>query len=821
MNPFSAVRLAALLLTGVLLLRNASAQNLPGWSLVWSDEFTQADGTAPDPAKWGYDIGGNGWGNSELEYYTARTNNVRIEGGQLVIEARAENYQGKDYTSGRILTRDKWSWAYGRFEARIKIPRGQGIWPAFWMLGSNIGSVNWPTCGEIDIMENIGREPNIVHGTIHGPGYSAGNSIGGPCTLPGGGAYADDFHIYAVEWETNRIRWYMDNQLYFTVTPSSLPSGTQWVFTQPQFLLLNLAVGGTWPGYPDGTTVFPQRMTVDYVRVYTRSAIGGCGANVLTNPGFDNGGLGNWSTYGGNTSLETALAHSGANSFKVFGQFTGAENYSGAFQDVACSSGNSYRADAWLLTPSSDKIAGANTAWVEVSFRDAAANILELYRTPLMDANSPAGVWLNLPVTNQVNPANGALIGTTSNLIAPSGTAFVRQQIVFRQLANAGGSVRFDDLNLFQSAGAVPPAVENLSPDGSAPSVDPTNKLSFQATSPCAGIAANAVRVELNGVDVSPLLTLTGSATNWNVSFSGLASNVLYSAAIIVTDVNGLSTSNAWQFNTFSENNVVWEAEDFDYSGGQFIANPVPSSTAKTNSYFGRVGQQNIDKNETSMDGDHLYRASDTVATLLPTDFTRQKYLNAINAGDVNAKDYKVGYFYPGEWLNYTRDFPQGDYYVYGRLAGGAGATALYLDRVSAGQGTSSQTTVRLGTFGFVGNGWQTFDFIPLRDTNGSPVVVSLAGVTTLRVTATGGTDPNYFMLVPTRRPVAAAAARSGGDVHISFSTYAGLNYQVLYKNDLSAPSWLLLAAVVGDGLTKSVLDPLGANMRFYRVVVL
>lgn len=257
-----------MLLLGCGCLLTATAQTLPGWKLVWADEFSQADGGAPDSSKWGYEIGGSGWGNNELEYYTSRTNNARIEHGQLVIEARQENFSGKNYTSARLLTKGKWSWTYGRMEARIQIPRGQGIWPAFWMLGDNIDSVRWPTCGEIDIMENIGAETNIVHGTIHGPGYSDDSAIGGPCKLPGT-AFADDFHVYAVEWETNRIRWFMDGQPYFTATPASLPHGTAWVFHQPQFLIMNLAVGGNWPGKPNSSTAFPQRMLVDYVRVYT------------------------------------------------------------------------------------------------------------------------------------------------------------------------------------------------------------------------------------------------------------------------------------------------------------------------------------------------------------------------------------------------------------------------------------------------------------------------------------------------------------------------------------------------------------------------
>ncbi len=250
---------------------NVTVSNTPplvGWQLVWADEFTQANGTSPDSSKWGYDIGGGGWGNGELQYYTSRTNNVRIENDQLVIEAKAENFGGSSYTSARLLTQNKWSWTYGRMEARIKVPRTQGIWPAFWMLGTNIPSAGWPTCGEIDIMEHIGREPKKVYGTIHGPGYSGGGSVGGSYTFVPD--VADDFRVFAIEWSTNIIRWYVDGIQYFSATPASI-GGNTWVFNQPQFFLLNVAVGGAWPGNPDGTTILPQKMLVDYVRVYTNA----------------------------------------------------------------------------------------------------------------------------------------------------------------------------------------------------------------------------------------------------------------------------------------------------------------------------------------------------------------------------------------------------------------------------------------------------------------------------------------------------------------------------------------------------------------------
>jgi beta-glucanase (GH16 family) len=275
--PFrSSVSLVAALGLGALACGTGSAYG--AWQLVWSDEFNQPDGSSPNPTNWCYDTGGGGWGNNELECYTSRTNNARIVGGQLVIEADQESYGGCSYTSARLLTQGKWSWAYGRFEASIKIPRGQGIWPAFWMLGTNIDSVGWPTCGEIDIMENIGKtsDQGTDHGTIHGPqgggDYNGGSGVGGTYTLPGGADLADDFHIYAVQWTTNQIQWFLDNNQFFTATPASLPSGGTWVFTAPQFFILNVAVGGNWPGNPDGTTVFPQQMLVDYVRVYELTA---------------------------------------------------------------------------------------------------------------------------------------------------------------------------------------------------------------------------------------------------------------------------------------------------------------------------------------------------------------------------------------------------------------------------------------------------------------------------------------------------------------------------------------------------------------------
>jgi beta-glucanase (GH16 family) len=246
------------------------------FTLSWSDEFNGPDGSAPDATKWTYDIGGKGWGNKELESYTRRPQNVQLQGGNLVITAQKETYTGADgvtrsYTSARLKTQGLFSQAYGRFEARVKIPAGQGMWPAFWMLGDTIGSVGWPTCGEIDIMENIGKEPGTVHGSLHGPSTRKRTSdLTAPFRLPAGQNFSDDFHIYAVEWEPSVIRIYVDANLFATFNSSQWPEGGTWVFNQPFFIILNLAVGGDWPGSPDNTTVFPQQMLVDYVRVYSK-----------------------------------------------------------------------------------------------------------------------------------------------------------------------------------------------------------------------------------------------------------------------------------------------------------------------------------------------------------------------------------------------------------------------------------------------------------------------------------------------------------------------------------------------------------------------
>ena len=243
----------------------------PEWKLTWQDEFDGPAGQSPAAANWGYDLGtgGGGWGNNELEFYTARPENVSLDGaGHLVITARKEPYlQGTEYTSARINTRGLFEQDRGRFEARLKLPSGQGLWPAFWLLGADFAATGWPSCGEIDIMECRGQEPASVHGSAHGPGYSGGSALTGQYTLPKAG-FDQDFHLFAVEWSTDRITYLVDGIAYKAIERKDVPASSAWVFTHPFFIILNVAVGGNYVGPPDDTTIFPQTMLVDYVRVY-------------------------------------------------------------------------------------------------------------------------------------------------------------------------------------------------------------------------------------------------------------------------------------------------------------------------------------------------------------------------------------------------------------------------------------------------------------------------------------------------------------------------------------------------------------------------
>jgi beta-glucanase (GH16 family) len=242
--------------------------------LVWSAEFAGPAGAPPDPSKWDIETGGHGWGNEELEYYTARTANVALDGhGHLAITARRENYTGPDgvtreYTSARLQTKGLFSTTYGRIEARIKLPSGRGLWPAFWALGNNLETVGWPASGEIDMMESLGSEPFTFYGSIHGPQQGEPRGYSFTSTHHSSYPLANAFNTYGVEWAPESITFTFDGIAYATRTPAELSPEQQWVFDQPFFLLLNLAVGGNWPGAPSASTHFPATMLVAWVRVY-------------------------------------------------------------------------------------------------------------------------------------------------------------------------------------------------------------------------------------------------------------------------------------------------------------------------------------------------------------------------------------------------------------------------------------------------------------------------------------------------------------------------------------------------------------------------
>lgn len=254
-----------------------SAATSSGWQLIWHDEFEDAPGSKPDERWWTLetlDRDGDGWGNRELQYYI--DHNAYHDGkSHLVIEVRQENpanalcwYGPARYTSARLVTRNKFAFTYGRVEARIQLPSGQGIWPALWMMGQNVDVVEWPMCGEIDIMENIGREPTTIHGSIHGTGYCAGtDGISGTYSLEGA-RFADNFHLFAMEWHPDRFAFFLDGTAYFTVTKAEVEQREEWVFDHPFYLLLNVAVGGNWPGAPDSSSTYPQFLLIDYLRVY-------------------------------------------------------------------------------------------------------------------------------------------------------------------------------------------------------------------------------------------------------------------------------------------------------------------------------------------------------------------------------------------------------------------------------------------------------------------------------------------------------------------------------------------------------------------------
>jgi beta-glucanase (GH16 family) len=249
----------------------------PGqWTVVWQDEFEGPVGSPPDPKRWKHQIGEDMWGNKELEYYTDSANNSALDGdGHLLITALQEAAGSKMYTSARLTTNGLFTRLYGRFEARMRLARGRGLWPAFWMMGDDFDQIGWPTAGEIDVMEQRGSDLGYVWGSLHGPGYSDRLDVFTTRVgrVPEG--VDVDFHVYAVEWDPENVVFLIDDVPYFQLTPARRPSYARWVYDHPFFMIINMAVGGEFAGNPDETTVFPHTIAIDWVRVSARQGDAG------------------------------------------------------------------------------------------------------------------------------------------------------------------------------------------------------------------------------------------------------------------------------------------------------------------------------------------------------------------------------------------------------------------------------------------------------------------------------------------------------------------------------------------------------------------
>lgn len=379
------------------------------------------------------------------------------------------------------------------------------------------------------------------------------------------------------------------------------------------------------------------------------------------------------------------------------------------------------------------------------------------------------------------------------------------------------------------------PRIDSVYPNNLIP-MQSTNTLAFVASSPN-GINTTNIHVTLNGVDISTNLVFTGSSTSWNVNYPGLLPGTAYTAVITITDANSQTRTTTVNFSTaFNPADYTWEAEDFDFdpsqspvpngSGLRYIDNPVPTSSAATNSYFGQIGVLGIDESSIFGDnhpGTYLYRQYDYLATEVTSDETRQKYTDAkLLNNDPTIADYDVNYWATNGWVNYTRTFPTGDFYLYARLSAGNGAFNLQCAQVTGGWGTTTQTNQYLGTFTGTGTSFATWQWVPLVNTNTSqPVVLSLGGTNTFQMTGDYNENANFFQLVPVPQSVSLTASLSGTNIVLSFPTQVGITYTVYYKNNLTDPTWTQLgASVLGDGSIMSVLDGISESHRFYRLTI-
>ena len=500
-------------------------------------------------------------------------------------------------------------------------------------------------------------------------------------------------------------------------------------------------------------------------------------ANLLVNPGFevppsDHVIPTSWSRFEpptaqhfgpvpqlGNFWVEhvTGVPHSGTFYFKEWGaSYNGTNNVAGIYQDFSSGPGSTYQANGWFRTSSGDMLGADCFVWIEVSFLGASSNVLALYKSDNFSAAVGTDTWFQYQVTNACNPAQPvslgdpyfttyAVTGSVSQLVAPAGTTTVRFRFAYLQASSEGGSCFFDDAVLNQISGSIPPVISSLFPQNMI-FVNPSDGISFNVSSPSANTINNSgIHLVLNGNDVSANLVISGSASSKSVTYQGLQSNTVYTASINVTDSANLSAS----ANTYFETTWVgvppvqylWEAEDFDFSSGMYINNPVLCTNGgNANCYFGKVGVQDVDEHKDGTTApNHLYRPDDPIGTVPSGDYGRKDHYLA------GVLDYRIDPLNGGEWLNYTRDFPNGTNWVVGRLTTDIGLSgSLTLSKVNP-----DQTTTDLGVFSVNGGlGWGTYQNVFLLDTNGNRAAVTLNGKTTLRLTSGGNLLPGFFMLV-------------------------------------------------------------------------
>jgi hypothetical protein len=492
-------------------------------------------------------------------------------------------------------------------------------------------------------------------------------------------------------------------------------------------------------------------------------------ANLLINPSFDqnNGHVipVGWTRFApptaqsaGNYWVEAQVApHSGPFYYKEWGAcYNGTNNVAGLYQDLSCAPGSSFQASGWIYNQSGSQLLGADCyVWFEVSFLGASSNLLALYKSDTFDASVGQDTWLQYQVTHACDVSSPVSVGdpyfttyaetgTVSQLVAPLGTTKVRYRIAYLQFSSEGGSVLFDDAALNQISGPVPPVISSVFPLNMI-FVNPNDGITFNVSSPSGFTINNSgIGLVVNGVDVSASLAISGSTSNKNVAYHGLQSNLTYTASITVTDAFNLTAG----ANTYFETTWVgvqpivylWEAEDFDFNSGMYINHPaLCNSAGNPNCYFGTVGVEGVDEHNNSTAPYHMYRPDDAIGTLASGDYARKDHAMA------GVLDYRIDPFNTDEWLNYTRDWSNGTFWVIGRLSTDVGLSgSLTLSQVNP-----DTSTTDLGTFTIAsGHGWSTFDNVYLKDTNGNNAIVTLNGKATLRVTSGGNLLPNFFMLV-------------------------------------------------------------------------